>query len=101
MHPPGGVATRAERTKVRLAAAIQDSFRKNGARGIPGAKKQDVVAIRHRSEVQLQQSVPQQGTPTGFVARRNALMNLSFTSGPTFSALNPAACRNSRASSTW
>src|ERR1700676_3073460 len=100
IHAPGRMAARAEGAKVGLAASIQDRLRKNRARGIPGAEKQHVVGWLHGGGRQLQQSVPQQGTPMGFVARRTALMNLSLISGPTFSASNPAACRNSRASST-
>ncbi len=101
IHSPGGMAARTETAKVGLSAPIQDRFPKNRTRGIPGAQKQHIVTVWHGDEIQLQQSVPQQGMPIGLVARTNALMNLSLICGPTDSASNPAACRNSRASSTW
>ena len=105
MHAPLWVATRTVRTKIPSAPVIQNGFGQDGTRGISRAQEQNVKRLGH-GRTQSQQGRSTQpggqshGACTGLLARTKALMNLSLTSGATFSASNPAASRNVRASST-
>ena len=99
----GGVTSGAEGTEIRFAPVLQNGLGQNGARGIPGAEKQETLyGASMTFGGHLQQAGPQQdAAATAFFARMNALMNLSLICGPTTSASRPAAVKNSRASSTW
>ena len=85
----------------RPSRPSHDCFGQDRARAVAGAEKQDVEGRRHchsPTDSRAERSTGGVGTP-GFLARINALANLSPTSAAIASTSTPSPVRNSRASS--